>query len=264
MADQTPIGPSHSLPTHSLDDSILLDYAAGSCSEAVSLIVASHLTLSPEARTRYAAFEDMGGAMLDAMEPAAMEGDALADCFALIDAEESGESGAPDAGDAARESGARDLAAKAVDAIAEVPTPCVPAAKPAAPGRHAIDRVPAPLRGYIGGDLESQPWRPVMRGLDELPIAIDGVATVKLLRIRGGTAMPRHTHSGTEMTLVLEGGFSDERGHFLRGDVAVTDAAVDHRPVADPGEDCYCLTVTDAPLRLTGPIGRLLNPFVRW
>jgi len=252
MADQNPKGSDPSLPTHSLDDSILLDYAAGSCSEAVSLVVASHLTLCPEARARYAAFEDMGGAMLDAMEPAEIEGDALADCLALIDAEESGTPGA------------RDLAAKAVDAIAEAPMPCGPAARPAAPGRHAIDRVPAPLRGYIGGDLESRPWRPVMRGLDELPIAVDGVATVKLLRIRGGTAMPRHTHSGTEMTLVLEGGFSDERGHFLRGDVAVTDAAVDHRPVADPGEDCYCLTVTDAPLRLTGPIGRLLNPFVRW
>jgi len=242
-------------PTHTLDDAILLDYAAGSCSEAVSLIVAAHLTLSPEARARYAAFEDLGGTMLDAMEPADLDDDALADCFALIDARETAV--APD--------GPADAAFRT---LADAPMPCTPASRPAAPppaaGGRSPDRVPAPLRGYIGGDLESQPWRPVMRGLDEVSIPIDGVATVRLLRIRGGTAMPRHTHSGTEMTLVLEGGFSDERGHFLRGDIAVTDAAVNHRPVADAGEDCYCLTVTDAPLRLTGPIGRLLNPFVRF
>jgi putative transcriptional regulator len=32
--------------------------------------------------------------------------------------------------------------------------------------------------------------------------------------------------------------------------------------VADEGQDCLCLAVTDARLRLTGPLGRLLNPFM--
>ena len=49
----------------------------------------------------------------------------------------------------------------------------------------------------------------------------------------------------------------------MRGDVAEADPSVNHQPVADPGEDCICLAVTDAPLRLTGPFGRLLNPFLR-
>ncbi len=53
---------------------------------------------------------------------------------------------------------------------------------------------------------------------------------------------------------------SAEHGHFLRGDLAEADGSVDHRPIADPGEDCLYLAVTDAPLRLTGPVGRLLNP----
>ena len=29
------------------------------------------------------------------------------------------------------------------------------------------------------------------------------------------------------------------------------------------GEDCLCLAVTDAPLRLTGRFTRMLNPFLR-
>ena len=42
------------------------------------------------------------------------------------------------------------------------------------------------------------------------------------------------------------------------------DGSLDHRPTADPGQDCLCLTVTDAPRRLTGWIGRWLNPFIRF
>jgi putative transcriptional regulator len=33
--------------------------------------------------------------------------------------------------------------------------------------------------------------------------------------------------------------------------------------VTYPDEDCLCFAVTDAPLKLTSRIGRLLNPFVR-
>jgi putative transcriptional regulator len=42
------------------------------------------------------------------------------------------------------------------------------------------------------------------------------------------------------------------------------DADNDHRPIAGPGRDCICLTVIDAPLRLTGRFGRFLNPFVKF
>ena len=59
------------------------------------------------------------------------------------------------------------------------------------------------------------------------------------------------------------GGFTDAKGHYLRGDVAQADATVDHKPVADPGEDCLSLVVTDAPLRFTGRFGRYLNSLTR-
>jgi putative transcriptional regulator len=84
-----------------------------------------------------------------------------------------------------------------------------------------------------------------------------------LLRIVPGRAMPQHTHRGNEMTLVLRGDYDDESGHFAAGDLAVTDDTIDHRPVAGKMEDCIALAVTDAPIRLTGRFGRLLNPFLR-
>ena len=124
-------------------------------------------------------------------------------------------------------------------------------------------RLPQPLRGYLGRGLDDLDWK--LRGpVDEVRILPDHVGvTSRLFRIRAGTAMPRHTHDGSELTLVLTGGFTDRGNHFQRGDVAVADSSVDHCPVADPGEDCFCFAVNDAPLRLTGRFARLLNPFIR-
>jgi len=65
-----------------------------------------------------------------------------------------------------------------------------------------------------------------------------------------------------EMTLVLAGGFSDDFGHYRRGDLATADASVAHRPIADLDEECICLVVTDAPLYLTGRVGRVMNLFL--
>ena len=97
----------------------------------------------------------------------------------------------------------------------------------------------------------------------ELHIRAPGYRTT-LIRVRAGRMVPQHTHEGNELTVVLRGAFHDETGHYVRGDLAIADASVDHRPIADEGEDCLCLAVTDAPLRLTGRFGRFLNPFIRF
>jgi putative transcriptional regulator len=84
-----------------------------------------------------------------------------------------------------------------------------------------------------------------------------------LLYIPAGAAMPNHSHNGMELTLVLQGAFSDEIDHFARGDVELGDEDLHHTPVADPGVDCICLAATDAPLKFNSLIPRLLQPFFR-
>ncbi|WP_430512493.1 hypothetical protein [Pannonibacter phragmitetus] len=49
----------------------------------------------------------------------------------------------------------------------------------------------------------------------------------------------------------------------MRGDLAFADDHVDHKPIADDDEDCICFAVTEGHLRLTGPLGRLIAPFMR-
>ena len=94
-------------------------------------------------------------------------------------------------------------------------------------------------------------------------VPTSSAASARLLFIPAGAAVPDHGHRGVELTMVLQGAFSDEVDRFARGDVEVADEELEHMPVADPGEDCICLAVTDAPLRFNSWIPRLVQPFLR-
>ena len=130
------------------------------------------------------------------------------------------------------------------------------AAVPLPPGPN----VPEPLRSYLGAPVPSLNWIPVLAGMRSYPLPeFTGRSTVRLLAIEPGRRMPRHTHEGLELTLVLQGSFADASGDYAKGDVATADRSVDHQPQAGGSELCLCLAVEDAPLRLTGFNGALLN-----
>jgi putative transcriptional regulator len=135
---------------------------------------------------------------------------------------------------------------------------------------HAVGRrptcdspIPRALSHYIGQPFEFIRWRNVLPGIRECRIDKKADETSALLWIKAGRRIPAHTHEGTEITLVLQGGFSDQTGHYIRGDIAIADASVDHRPIADANADCLCFAVTDGRLRMTGPVGRLVERVFR-
>ena len=207
----------------SLDD-LLIAHAAGKLAEPVALVVATHLALSPESRRRYARYEAVGGLLLEGLPEEELAPDAWQRLTARLDE---------------------------------------PEVAPTSPQWVAANRMPAPLRDYLPESIDAMKWQHYGTASEaDLMIAATGYRA-RLIRLKAGRAVPRHTHGGSELTVVLEGSFSDETGHYARGDLAIADRSVDHRPVADDGMDCLCLAVTDAPLRLTGPIGRFLNPFLR-
>lgn len=122
---------------------------------------------------------------------------------------------------------------------------------------------PAPLRRYVGVSARDLPWRRAMPGVRQHVVEDHDGVEATVYWIKAGAKMPHHTHDGDEVTLVLRGGFTDITGHYGVGDVAVADGDVDHRPVADDDEDCICFAVTTAPLRLTGPVGKLIQSIFR-
>jgi putative transcriptional regulator len=119
--------------------------------------------------------------------------------------------------------------------------------------------MPLALRSYVSRHLGALEWRTILPGLEQCWIARDGRGEASFLRCRPGKAIPAHTHDGREAVLVLQGGFRDQNGHYAAGDIAVADDTIDHRPVADDSVDCIIFVVQEAPVRLTGPFGRILQ-----
>ncbi|MBM3488133.1 MAG: hypothetical protein FJX67_16120, partial [Alphaproteobacteria bacterium] len=140
--------------------------------------------------------------------------------------------------------------------------------EPAVPARASTEprdpRFPAALARAIGL-LAALGWRRVSRTIEEarLPVSGGGLRAA-MLRLKPGAAMPEHTHRGQEFTLVLAGGYRDGGAAFGPGDFDRRDASDRHQPVVDPDDECLCLVVLDAPIRLTGMLGRFANPFIRF
>jgi putative transcriptional regulator len=210
---------------HHLTEPLLIAYAAGTLSEAFNLVVATHISMCDECRAALAEYEAVGGEVMMDSDPVSVADDALAATMAMID----GGFGLDE--------------------------------KPA-PTRVQNSVFPGPLQDYVSGDIDSLKWRKVGGGVSQIVLDTSSDATVRLLRIPAGTAVPDHGHRGTELTLVLQGAFTDEHDRFGAGDVEVANEDMHHTPVAEMGMDCICLAATDAPLRFSGIVPRLAQRFV--
>lgn len=129
-------------------------------------------------------------------------------------------------------------------------------AEPAPRGRMGV--YPGPVAEMLKG--QAPRWRPVGLGVKQAVLCSDSEGSARLLFIPPGQAVPEHGHRGEELTLVLQGSFSDEGGEYRVGDVEVADEEMEHVPIAGPGDPCICLAVTDAPLRFKGFLPRLFQP----
>jgi putative transcriptional regulator len=205
-------------------DATLAAFASATLDEARALVVATHLSLCPQCRNAVRAFEQVGGALLDAIEPTAMSAGALRRAMAALDA--------PDA--------------------------AIPAAS--ALSADAEQNLPAPLAHYalgpwrwIGRGIQ---WRNV-------EVASDEGVRVFMLKAAAGTRLPRHRHTGTEWTCVFEGTFRHDLGRYGPGDFDEADESVEHNPVVEEGVACICLVALQGSIALQGWMGRLLQPLVR-
>lgn len=219
------------LPKHHPDAEMLLDYAAGKTPEAMSVLIATHLALCPGCRAEVRRFESLGGALIESTQPVALSEGALDAALARLDIDE------PE----------QEAAAIAPETDAET-----------------ARLVPQPLRQYLGKGLDGLSWKSNGGGIKEVILELgDPSLRTSLIRIAPGKSVPAHTHTGVETVLILKGAFSDSTGRYARGDVTSGTDELDHMPVADADEECICFAVVEGDLKFTGPLMRLLNPFLR-
>lgn len=211
---------------HHPSDETLLRQAAGNLNAGPTLVVAVHLEGCASCRSRLAAFEAVGGVLLQDLPPVPLAAGSLGKILDLLE------------GNVAA-SGARPIMVSR---------------------QHDVGMaLPNAMR-----DCAIGPWRWLGPGLRWSKVGIAGSpeARVMLIKGRAGRRLPSHGHSGTEFVQILSGSLWDDRGHYRPGDLDEAGWDVDHQPVVGAESDCICLAAVEGDTRLHGRMGRLLRPLV--
>lgn len=195
---------------HLLSEELLLAYASGESSEAMSLLAAAHLSLSPPARAVLARLEaGLGASLAQAPVTSVAEG--------AFDA----------------------LLGRLDEALPPEPRAERPALK-------TDFSIPEPLWPYLAG----KDWTRVVPGRVkqvELDLEVEGTP-LALVWMRPGFRVPTHSHHGPEFNLVLTGGFHDLGEDFLPGDVAERGPEHEHDLRVHDDGPCAVLVVRQGPL----------------
>lgn len=211
---------------HHPNTDMLTDYAAGSLAFGQSLCVSVHLEHCSSCRDNVMHLDTLGAEMLERLEPVTTSPDLLEQVWAKIDA----------------------------PAVAQHET----VAK-ALPGD-----VPRPLAKLIPDGIDGLQWQKVTDSLQTVVFNVgEREHQVSLIRMAPGGTIAEHRHEGSELTVVLRGGFSDHGSVYRAGDFLALAEEDIHKPIAHQNEDCICITAQNAPIQFTGLWSRMLNPFLR-
>lgn len=215
------------------DDNLLAEFTSGSLAWALSLSVSAHVQLCPRCRQSVANLNDIGGALLNSSRAEPCAADNFAQLMQRIYQQEA------------------------------LPGSLVAAPEP---NQHSGDPMLKQLPKVIAKLMAATPklkWRRVSSTLKTARLTTgQNEYEVAFQRISSGGKVVEHDHGGLEVTLVLKGSFSDEDGIYSEGDFLVRNAGEVHRPTATLNQDCLCMSVVAAPVRVTGVLGRLINPFL--
>jgi len=224
---------------------MLAEYAAGTLDWALSLSVSAHLQMCSKCRYEVASLNAVGGILLECgheATPSSME-------------------------DTVPEQSDKHLSfSKLMSEIS------IRDAKEVDNNSHSTT-----LRTYSDPILEGLPkvvnklilnngklkWKHLCYSLKMARLAVgQDKYEVAFHKIDVGGKVYEHDHKGLEVTVVLKGSFSDEHGIYNEGDFLIKKPGDIHRPTATQNQACLCLSVSEAPVAITGFMGKLLNPIM--
>ncbi len=208
-------------PKHHPSYELLLDYAAGNLPIAPSVIIATHCSICHECRETLDTINITGAALMDDLNADSLNTEALENVLTKINNQ-----------------------------------PKDTEIKCDYNSNNLTFDVPKTLKNYLPKSLK---WNNLSSGVKTAELIADDNFNLDIYRIKSGYKIPKHTHTGLEYTMVLDGGFTDNQIYFGPGDFSFLDNTSNHSPKADLDKDCYCLVSIDSQIKLTGPIGRFIN-----
>jgi predicted ChrR family anti-sigma factor len=99
----------------------------------------------------------------------------------------------------------------------------------------------------LGYDYQSLPWQPFHSGVEIHRLyGNDNGAAAALLKYEAGATVPKHSHSGYEHILILEGTQSDENGTYEVGTLVINPPNTKHNVYSQDG--CIVLIIWEKPV----------------
>ncbi|HTW33298.1 MAG TPA: ChrR family anti-sigma-E factor [Rhizomicrobium sp.] len=208
---------------HHPSGDLLASYAAGGLKAGAALVVSSHVEICADCSDEISLLNGLGGLLLAKLEPATLSQGALERALKRL-------------GDERALERTRALQPRFLNGFA----------------------IPKRLRSQeIGARLWLAPgiwFAPVQveRGTDTCTYLVYGAKS---------RTLPRHTHVGRELTVVLKGAYSDDLGQFAMGDFAEADDTISHAQTVSPDGECLCLISSDGPMKPEAFSARLVQSF---
>jgi putative transcriptional regulator len=223
--------------THHPDDNLLTEYSSGSLANALGVIVCAHLQTCPHCRKRVEQLNKLGAAILNQSVAEAVQPESFDQLMTRIRNE------------------------NIENSLAEKPSSSQ-ALHPVYAKDPLLKNVPKVIAKLLPRDGKLK-WERVSGALKTARLKIgQSQYEVAFQRISSGGKVVEHDHRGLEVTMVLCGSFSDEDGVYNQGDFLVRNPGEVHRPTATQNQDCLCISVVEAPVKVTGLFGKLVNPFL--
>ncbi len=206
------------------DETMLLEFSAGTLATAPSICVSAHLHFCSKCRNQLLRLDQVGAQLMSEAKPLELEEDAFDAVMANLDNTEQ----APAKSDA------------------------------------KVSRFPFSVDKLMKNNLVSQTWKRLSGSVDVARFETgQDEFEVALHKICAGGKTPKHDHQGLEYTVVLKGSFSDENAVYREGDFLIREPGDVHQPMGAQNGECICLSALSAPIKLTNPLGFLMKPWLR-
>lgn len=230
-------------------DNDLIEFSAGNTDWALGICISSHIEHCPTCAQKLRSFNKIGGATLSKSTKTAVSNDSFSRLLNKIKQNEVKEKNAPQ-----NKSNTSSL---------------IPVSASKNYGKNkdnytnqALDDLPQVIQKLVANNKRLH-WKRIAPALQEAQITTgQDKYEVCFHKIKRGGKIAEHDHGGKEITVVLRGSFSDEHGTYHVGDYLVKETGQIHRPLATQNQDCLCLSIIEAPVKLTGLTGKLINPFL--
>jgi putative transcriptional regulator len=210
---------------------MLLNHAMGNTNEAESLIISSHIAYCPACKAEVAKYENIGGFYLKNHEELNVSKSLWNNLLVKIDGLEQDR----------KETNFIDH--KLSTRLCEKGV-----------------RIPSFLYQYVSDATDTKNWSSAINNVKYYNINFsESSYKGKMLEIPPGKIMPKHSHEGTEATMVFHGGYSDEVGNYNKGDLVILDDNDEHTPISSEQTGCICLVIYSGSLKFKGLLGSILN-----